>query len=157
MKLNSPKVVLSPILLLLLVCASLRIYAQDLGNNTDLQETLLTMSLSSMTVANQDGTLDSGIIITQYGLYNYTSAFQSDSIENAIKVMQVGINNNAEISQFGINNRVRLIQEGENNLFYSLQDGNNNTINVKQFGSNREFSVTQLGDDMIVNITQFGN
>jgi minor curlin subunit len=140
------------VLLVGLVFVSQHGAAQDFGPNSDLQDSELSLSLS--TTVNFDGALGGSITIGQYGLYNTTNIIQAGSDTNTIEVIQQGNNNRAEVLQFGIDNEVNLLQIGENNLFTILQDGNGNTANVNQLGE-QTFTVTQIGNEMVVNITQF--
>jgi minor curlin subunit len=127
---------------------------QDFGENSDLQDSELSLSLS--TTINFGGALGGSITIGQYGLFNTTNIIQAGSDSNTIEVIQQGNNNRAEVTQLGIDNKVFLLQQGENNLFSIIQDGNGNTANVNQLGEQR-FIVTQIGNEMVVNITQYNN
>ena len=127
---------------------------QDIGQNSDLQDSELSLSLSK--TVNLGRALGGSITIDQYGLYNTTNIIQAGSDSNTIDVIQLGKNNLAEITQLGIDNKVFLLQEGEDNFFTILQDGNGNTANVNQLGE-QTFTVTQLGNEMVVNITQYKN
>jgi len=126
--------------------------AQDLGGNTDLQDSNLSLSLS--TTVEFNSALGGSITIGQYGLYNTTNIIQAGSNSNTISIIQQGNNNNADITQLGTNNSVNLVQEGENNLFEILQDGYGNVANVNQLGE-QNFTVHQIGNEMLVNITQY--
>lgn len=127
-------------------------HAQDLGNNTDLQDSNLSLSLS--TTINFSSALGGSITIGQYGLYNTTNIIQAGSNANTISVIQQGNNNTADITQLGVDNTVNVLQEGENNLFKIIQDGDGNVANVNQLGE-QNFIVHQIGNEMTVNITQF--
>jgi minor curlin subunit len=146
------KTYLVPCLLLLLSTASQQGIAQDFGLNSDLQDSELSLSLS--TTVDFAGALGGSITIDQFGLYNTTNVIQSGS--NIIDINQQGNNNKAEVIQLGKGNSVALLQQGENNLFTIIQDGNDNTANVNQLGE-QSFTVTQLGNEMVVNITQYNN
>lgn len=128
--------------------------AQDFGQNSDLLDSELSLSLS--TTVNFSSALGGAITIGQYGLYNTTNIIQAGSDSNTIEVTQQGNNNKAAVTQFGIDNKVILFQQGENNLFTIYQDGIGNTANVNQLGE-QSFTVTQIGNEMLVNITQFQN
>lgn len=127
---------------------------QDFGENSDLLDSELSLSLS--TTVNFNGALGGSIIIGQYGLFNTTNIIQAGSNTNTIEVIQQGTNNLAEVTQLGVDNSVFLLQQGENNLFTIVQDGNGNIANVNQFGE-QTFIVTQIGNEMVVNITQYAN
>lgn len=126
--------------------------AQDLGNNTDLQDSNLSLSLS--TTINFNSALGGSITIGQYGLYNTTNIIQAGSNANTISVIQQGNNNTADITQLGVDNTVNVLQKGENNLFKIIQDGDGNVANVNQLGE-QNFIVHQIGNEMTVNITQY--
>lgn len=130
----------------------LHAYADDFGQNTDLQDSELSLSLS--TTINFGEALGGSVTIGQYGLYNTTTIIQAGSNTNSIDVLQQGNRNKAEITQLGIDNSVNLLQQGENNLFAITQDGNGNIANVNQLGG-QNFNVRQIGNDMTVNITQY--
>ncbi|MGB3726536.1 MAG: curlin subunit CsgB [Glaciecola sp.] len=127
-------------------------WAQELEAKSDLQDSALSLSLS--TTVNFGGALGGSITIGQYGLYNTTNITQAGSNSNAINVIQQGNNNKADITQLGIDNEVNLLQQGQDNFFTLIQDGNGNIANVDQLGEQR-FTVQQIGNEMIVNITQF--
>lgn len=127
-------------------------FAQDVGQNTDLQDSELSLSLS--TTVDFGGALGGSVVIGQYGLYNTTNIIQAGSNTNSIEVIQQGNNNKAAITQLGVDNEVNLLQEGANNFFAIVQDGNGNTANVNQLGE-QNFTVRQIGNEMTVNITQF--
>lgn len=148
------KTYLVPCLLLLLSTASQQGIAQDLGLNSDLQDSALSLSLS--TTVDFGSALGGSITIGQFGLYNTTNIIQAGSNSNIIDITQQGNNNRAEVNQLGIGNSVVLLQQGENNLFNIIQDGNDNTANVNQFGE-QTFIVTQIGNEMVVNVTQYNN
>lgn len=148
------KTLLFVLSLLLLAVHSQQAVAKDLGQNTDLQDSTLSLSLS--TTVDFGGTLGGSITIGQFGLYNTTNIIQAGSNNNIIDVTQRGNNNKAEVYQLGIGNSVVLLQQGGNNLFSIIQDGNDNTANVNQLGK-QSFTVTQLGNEMVVNITQYNN
>jgi minor curlin subunit len=131
---------------------SLNGHTQDLSSKTDLQDSVLSLSLA--TTVNFSGALGGTITIGQFGLYNTTNIIQAGSDSNAIEVIQQGNNNQAEITQLGVDNKVILLQDGENNLFQIIQDGNANIANVNQLGGQR-FMVRQIGNEMVVNITQY--
>ncbi|MFT5276952.1 MAG: minor curlin subunit [Glaciecola sp.] len=141
-------------LLFLLVLPSQHGIAQDLGLNSDLQDSALSLSLS--TTVDFGSALGGSITIGQFGLYNTTNIIQAGSNSNIIDITQQGNNNRAEVNQLGIGNSVVLLQQGENNLFNIIQDGNDNTANVNQFGE-QTFIVTQIGNEMVVNVTQYNN
>lgn len=137
-----------------LLCHSLNGNTQDLSSKTDLQDSLLSLSLA--TTVNFNGALGGTITIGQFGLYNTTNIIQAGSGNNVIEVTQQGNNNQAEITQLGFDNEVVLLQDGKNNLFQIIQDGNANTANVNQLGG-QSFMVRQIGNEMVVNITQYQN
>lgn len=126
--------------------------AQDLASNSDLQDSNLSLSLS--TTVDFSSALGGTISIGQYGLYNTTNIIQAGSNTNSISVLQLGNNNSADITQLGSENSVNVVQEGENNLFQVLQDGYGNVANVNQLGE-QNFTVHQIGNEMTVNITQY--
>ena len=137
-----------------LLCHSLNGNTQDLSSITDLEDSVLSLSLS--TTVNLNGALGSTITIDQFGAYNTTNVIQAGSNSNVIEVTQQGNNNQAEITQLGLDNEVILLQDGENNLFQIIQDGHANSANVNQFGGQR-FLLRQTGNEMRVNITQYQN
>jgi minor curlin subunit len=140
--------------LLMIMLASANGMTQDIGKNSDLQDSELSLSLS--TTVNFGGALGGSITIGQYGLYNTTNIIQAGSDSNTIEVIQQGNNNIAEVTQLGIDNKVFLLQQGKSNLFTIIQEGNGNTANVNQLGE-QTFIVTQIGNEMVVNVTQYNN
>jgi minor curlin subunit len=137
------------------VCLSLTTacFSQDLSNNTDLQESRLSLSLTPtaiMTVNEQQ----QQVMISQYGILNNATIKQLASTSNNIIISQDGIGNQAFIEQYGNGNSVNIQQSGYNNHAGVIQEGDANIANINQAGE-QTFIVHQIGNDMVVNITQY--
>jgi len=128
-------------------------YANDLLSGTELQDSPLSLSLTTtatMTIGDQTQQL----VISQYGIYNKATVNQMANMGNSIAIEQFGIDNLADLTQLGYGNTINLQQQGNNNFAEIVQDGNANIANVLQQGE-QTFIVHQIGNDMVVNITQF--
>jgi minor curlin subunit len=132
---------------------SLVSFSQDRFTNADLQDSPLSLSLTTIvpiTVNNQTQQL----VISQYGIFNNVTVNQMQNTTNRIHISQNGINNNANVSQTGYDNFVNINQFGSDNLAEVIQDGDANVANIWQEGE-QTFIVHQIGNDMVVNITQY--
>ena len=128
-------------------------YSQDLFENVDLQDSPLSLSLTtttSMTTDNQTQQL----VIGQYGIFNKVTVNQAANSTNTIKVHQDGVENSVNISQIGFDNRIDIEQYGHHNLAEVNHHGNGNIANIRQEGE-QSFIVHQIGNEMVVNITQY--
>jgi minor curlin subunit len=128
-------------------------FSQDLSNNTDLQESRLSLSLTPtaiMTVNEQQ----QQVMISQYGILNNATIKQLANTSNNIIISQDGIGNQAFIEQYGNGNSVNIQQSGYNNHAGVIQEGDANIANINQAGE-QTFIVHQIGNDMVVNITQY--
>jgi minor curlin subunit len=147
-----PQLTLAVFMPLLFICSFVS-YGQDLLNGTDLQDSPLSLSLTTsmlITVNNQTQQL----VINQYGIFNKVTVSQMADAENSIDISQNGINNMADIAQSGYGNTVNVNQQGNNNLAEIDQIGDANIANVWQEGE-QTFVVRQIGNEMVVNVTQY--
>lgn len=128
-------------------------YSQDLANNTDLQESSLSLSLTPTTVMTINDQQHQ-VVVNQYGILNRATIKQLANASNNISINQDGISNQVMIEQSGFGNTVNIEQWGNYNLAGVVQEGNANTANIIQAGE-QTFVVHQIGNDMVVNITQY--
>lgn len=131
-----------------LLAFSTVVQAQDLLPGTDLQDSPLSISLST-SVQHQA----SSLVIGQYGIFNKATISQSTSGGNQIALMQQGDSNVANILQQGSNNTVNVQQWGQDNQLDVIQQGHANTANIWQSGE-QQFRVHQIGSNMVVNVYQ---
>jgi len=125
----------------------------DLLSGTDMQESPLSLSLSTsvdITSAEQHQQL----VISQYGILNKATIKQTANAANQIRVSQHGNNNVLDINQYGYGNIVALEQEGSDNQADVIQQGDANIVNVSQFGE-QSIVIHQIGNEMVVNISQY--
>jgi minor curlin subunit len=137
----------------LLVAISTPSQSQDLLAGADLQDSPLSLSLTTsipVTINNQTQHL----VITQYGISNKATINQMANAANTVSISQEGNNNEADIMQSGYGNTVNIKQYGDNNLAGVVQDGDANIVNIWQAGE-QHFTVHQIGNEMVVNITQY--
>lgn len=137
----------------LLFVTSVFSYSQDLGKNTDLQESSLSLSLTPttlMTINDQQHQ----VVVNQYGILNRATIKQLANASNNISISQDGISNHVMVEQSGFGNTVNIEQWGNYNNAGVVQEGNANTANIIQAGE-QTFVVHQIGNDMLVNITQY--
>tara|TARA_R110000737_G_C14599167_1_gene488791 strand:- start:973 stop:1464 length:492 start_codon:yes stop_codon:yes gene_type:complete len=126
---------------------------QDLLNSTDLQDSPLSLSLTTtamITVGEQPQQL----VISQYGILNTATIKQLANTSNSIIISQDGIGNKTVIEQLGNGNSVNIQQWGNQNLAGVIQEGDANIANIAQAGE-QTFIVHQIGNEMVVNITQY--
>ncbi len=143
------KAVLMPAFVLFSLASS----SQDLLKGSDLQDSPLSLSLTTtipMTINNQS----QQIVISQYGISNQATVNQMANNANTALVNQVGINNIVNIEQQGYDNFVSANQQGNNNYIDVKQVGDGNVANIWREGE-QSFTVHQIGNEMVVNITQY--
>ncbi|MBN7818640.1 curlin subunit CsgB [Bowmanella yangjiangensis] len=131
-----------------LLAFSTIVHAQDLLSGTDLQDSPLSISLST-SVQHQTNTL----VLGQYGIFNNATISQSANGGNHVALLQQGDSNVANILQQGTDNTVNAQQWGQGNQLDVIQQGNANTANIWQSGE-QQFRVHQIGSNMVVNVYQ---
>lgn len=128
-------------------------HANDLVSGTDLQDSPLSLSLTTSLAVTINNRVQH-LAINQYGIKNQVMVNQAADMVNEINIIQNGMHNKANVVQSGANNTVNLLQQGDGNLVDVTQEGNANIANIKQTGE-QSFVVHQIGNEMLVNITQY--
>ncbi|SFD70076.1 curlin subunit CsgB [Pseudoalteromonas denitrificans] len=137
----------------LLFINSITCHAEDLLSGTDLQDSPLSLSLTTTLAITINNSVQH-LAISQYGIKNQVTVNQMANMINEINIIQSGINNKANLVQSGSYNTVNLLQQGDGNLAEVIQEGDANIANIKQAGE-QTFIVHQIGNEMLVNITQY--
>lgn len=137
----------------LLLINSFFCHANDLISGTDLQDSPLSLSLTTSLAVTINNSVQH-LVINQYGIKNQVMVNQAADMVNDINIIQNGMHNKANVVQSGANNTVNLLQQGDGNLVDVIQEGDANIANIKQTGE-QTFIVHQIGNEMLVNITQY--
>lgn len=128
-------------------------HANDLVSGTDLQDSPLSLSLTTSLAVTINNSAQH-LVINQYGIKNQVMVNQAADMVNDINIIQNGMHNKANVVQSGANNTVNLLQQGDGNLVDVIQEGDANIANIIQTGE-QTFIVHQIGNEMLVNITQY--
>jgi len=137
----------------LLLISSFFSHANDLVSGTDLQDSPLSLSLTTSLAVTINNSVQH-LVINQYGIRNQVMVNQAADMVNDINIIQNGMHNKANVVQSGANNTVNLLQQGDGNLVDVIQEGDANIANIIQTGE-QTFIVHQIGNEMLVNITQY--
>ncbi|PAJ73796.1 hypothetical protein CJF42_13780 [Pseudoalteromonas sp. NBT06-2] len=137
----------------LFIISSFFCHSEDLISGTDLQDSPLSLSLTTSLAVTINNSIQH-LTINQYGIKNTVMVNQAADMVNDINIIQNGMHNQANVVQSGANNTVNLLQQGDGNLVDVIQEGDTNIANIKQTGE-QTFIVHQIGNEMLVNITQY--
>ena len=101
--------------------------------------------------------LEDEILISQIGIDNFARADQLGTTNANVALTQTGNDNAAGTFQNGINNNVVITQQGNGNFLIVTQTGDANTATLNQTNDYNNFNLNQSGGSNNATVTQTGN